>query len=58
VGKASARNNFSCPVVVIYRNQNTTCELALGEAWRVSPHDELLQSLAAHFGPEEVKVIY
>ena len=30
----------------------------LGEAWRVSLHEDLLQSLEAHFGPEHVKVIY
>ena len=57
-GEASAANNFSCPVSVIYRNHNATCEVELGDTWRVSLHDDLLQSLAAHFGPDEVKVIY
>ncbi|HEV7929285.1 MAG TPA: hypothetical protein VGP12_04045, partial [Nitrosospira sp.] len=57
-GKASAGNSFSCPVLVIYRNHDATCELSLGDEWRVRLHDDLLQSLAAHFGPEEVKVIY
>ena len=57
-GRAGAVNNFTCPVSVIYRNHNATCEVELGDAWRVRLHDDLLQSLAAHFGPEEVKVIY
>jgi DNA polymerase-3 subunit alpha len=57
-GRASAGNTFSCPVFVVYRNQNATCELALGEAWRVSLHDDLLQALVAHFSPEGVEVIY
>ncbi|WON75430.1 DNA polymerase III subunit alpha [Nitrosospira sp. Is2] len=57
-GRVSGGNNFSCPVFVIYRNHNATCELSLGEAWRVSLHEDLLQSLEAHFGPEHVKVIY
>lgn len=47
-----------CPVSVIYRNKDTVCELKLGDAWRVSLRDNLLQSLSAHFKAENVKVIY
>lgn len=51
-------NHYYCPVSVIYRNQGATCELELGDAWRVSLHDNLLLSLATHFQTENVRVIY
>jgi DNA polymerase-3 subunit alpha len=54
----SANNSCYCPVSVIYRNQNAACEIELGDAWRVSLHDNLLQSLAEHFQAENVRVIY
>ncbi|HEX8874076.1 MAG TPA: OB-fold nucleic acid binding domain-containing protein, partial [Nitrosospira sp.] len=47
-----------CPVLVVYRNGSAACELELGEAWRVSLPENLLQSLAADFEPENVRVIY
>ena len=54
----SGNNTRYCPVLVIYRNQNAACEIELGEAWRVSLHDNLLQSLSAHFQAENVRVVY
>ncbi|MDN5752445.1 MAG: DNA polymerase III subunit alpha, partial [Nitrosospira sp.] len=51
-------NDESCPVLVVYRNRSAVCELELGDAWRVSLQDNLLQSLSAHFKAENVKVIY
>jgi DNA polymerase-3 subunit alpha len=57
-GNKSAGNGGLCPVLVVYRNPNAICELQLGDEWRVSLQDNLLQSLAAHFETENVKVIY
>lgn len=57
-GSVTGGTNSGCPVSVIYRNQSAVCELELGDAWRVSLHDNLLQSLAAHFKAENVKVEY
>jgi DNA polymerase-3 subunit alpha len=54
----SQRGNWYCPVSVIYRNEDAVCELELGDAWRVSLQDNLLESLSAHFKAENVKVIY
>mgnify|MGYP003297026599 CR=1 FL=1 len=50
--------NGLCPVLVVYRNGSAACELELGEAWRVSLPENLLQSLAAHFEAENIRVIY
>ncbi|MGH8763650.1 MAG: DNA polymerase III subunit alpha [Nitrosospira sp.] len=51
-------NGWFCPVLVVYRSQSAACELALGDTWRVSLQDNLLQSLSAHFKAENVRVIY
>ena len=54
----SGNNCCYCPVSIIYRNQNAACEIELGDAWRVILHDNLLQSLSAHFQAENVEVVY
>jgi DNA polymerase-3 subunit alpha len=54
----SESNSYYCPVSVIYHNQSAACEIELGDAWRVSLHDNLLQSLSEHFQAENVRVIY
>ncbi len=51
-------SSWSCPVLVVYRNQSAICQLELGDAWRVNLQDNLLQSLSAHFKAENVRVIY
>ena len=51
-------NQDSCPVRVIYRNQDALCKLELGEQWRVCLPDTLLQSLSAHYKMENIKIIY
>ncbi len=56
--KNGGDNRYYCPVSVVYRNRNAVCELELGDAWRVSLHDNLLQSLSAHFKAENIKVVY
>lgn len=57
-GNKYSGNKGLCPVLVVYRNRSARCELELGEEWRVSLQDNLLQSLAAHFEAENIKVIY
>jgi DNA polymerase-3 subunit alpha len=47
-----------CPVSVIYSNGAATCEIELGEDWRVSLQDGLMDGLHAWFEPDNVRVIY
>jgi len=47
-----------CPVSVIYSNRGTTCEIDLGEAWRVNLHDDLIKSLSDWLSPENVRILY
>jgi len=48
----------NCPVSVCYHNGAASCEMRLGEDWRVRPDDELMQSLREWLRPENVQVIY
>lgn len=48
----------SCPVSLVYRNQEAACEIILGENWQVNLHDQLLQTLTRHFNAENVEIIY
>jgi DNA polymerase-3 subunit alpha len=50
--------NGSCPVSVVYYNENARCEVELGAEWRVNLNDGLLQSLAAWLSADHVKIIY
>lgn len=50
--------NGPCPVSVDYHNHRASCEIDLGEAWRVNLNDNLLQSLTAWLSAENVKVVY
>jgi len=54
----SGGGNRGCPVSVVYRNHSASCELELGDAWRVSLHDNLLQALSQHLKRENVEVVY
>ncbi|MDE2389237.1 MAG: DNA polymerase III subunit alpha, partial [Betaproteobacteria bacterium] len=47
-----------CPVTLVYCNDSASSELELGSDWRVYVHDDLLQSLKAHFGDGNVEVGY
>jgi len=47
-----------CPVSVVYANRGASCEIDLGDAWRVNLNDELIQSLTEWLSPENVRVIY
>jgi DNA polymerase-3 subunit alpha len=48
----------NCPVSVCYRNGAASCEMRLGEDWRVRLDDALMQSLQEWLRPENVQVIY
>ena len=50
--------NGPCPVSVVYHNHRVSCEIDLGDAWRVNLNDNLLQSLAAWLSEDNVKVVY
>jgi DNA polymerase-3 subunit alpha len=50
--------NGPCPVSVVYHNHNASCEIELGDAWRVNLNDNLLQSLTAWLSADNVKVVY
>jgi DNA polymerase-3 subunit alpha len=45
-------------VQIVYSSNGATCELDLGEAWRVNLHDELIQSLSDWLRPENVQIVY
>jgi DNA polymerase-3 subunit alpha len=47
-----------CPVWVVYHNRGALCELELGEAWRVSLEESLIQSLEAHLKAGNVEITY
>ncbi|GAB6066783.1 DNA polymerase III subunit alpha [Methylothermus subterraneus] len=47
-----------CPVYIDYRGERACAQIRLGEAWRVRPEDELLNNLAAHLGPERIRLRY
>ncbi|MGZ9038898.1 MAG: DNA polymerase III subunit alpha, partial [Burkholderiales bacterium] len=47
-----------CPVQIVYSNKGAVCEIELGEAWRVEPQEELIQSLSDWLKPENVQVVY
>ena len=47
-----------CPVRVMYGNSHATCTLELGSAWRVSLEDRLLEDLAIHLSPENIRLTY
>jgi DNA polymerase-3 subunit alpha len=57
-GNSSGVNAEACPVRIVYRNQNAGCELELGNAWRIRLREAALQSLAAHFKMENVRIVY
>ena len=47
-----------CPVQVVYYRDGAACEIDLGEAWRVSLHDALIQALSDWLEPENVQILY
>ncbi len=57
--KNNANNErLYCPILIVYQNQSAICELELGPHWKVSLHDDLLQSLSAHLQEKNIQIIY
>ena len=50
--------NGGCPVSVVYSNGAATCEIELGDDWRVSLQDGLMDGLHAWFKADNVRIIY
>jgi DNA polymerase-3 subunit alpha len=50
--------NGTCPVRVRYRAGDAVAELRLGDDWRVTPEDALIEALGAWLRPENVEVVY
>jgi DNA polymerase-3 subunit alpha len=48
----------ACRVVVNYHNQQATCEMTLGDDWRVELQDELLENLRGWLGEDGMKILY
>ena len=50
--------NGSCPVSIVYHNRTASCEIELGDDWRISLNENLLQSLAAWLTEPNVEIVY
>jgi DNA polymerase-3 subunit alpha len=53
-----ASGSGACQVVVSYRNDAATCDVTLGDAWRVRPDSRLIADLGAWLAPENVQLVY
>ena len=53
-----ASGEGGCPVLVHYENDGASCDVALGDAWRVRPDDLLLGELSSWLSPEAVQFQY
>ncbi|MGQ0509551.1 MAG: DNA polymerase III subunit alpha [Betaproteobacteria bacterium] len=54
--KAGGRGG--CPVLVHYENGAASCDVVLGEEWKVNPDSQLIGALAAWLAPENVQLQY
>jgi DNA polymerase-3 subunit alpha len=48
----------SCPVLIRYDTDGASCDVALGESWRVRPDEQLLEALGDWLAPENVRIAY
>ena len=53
-----ATGEGGCPVLIHYENEGASCDVALGDAWRVRPDDLLLGELSSWLSPEAVQFQY
>jgi DNA polymerase-3 subunit alpha len=53
-----AAGEGGCPVLVHYENAGASCDVALGDAWKVRPDDLLLGELSSWLSPESVQFQY
>jgi DNA polymerase III subunit alpha len=47
-----------CPVAIAYSCSDAEAEVTLGDSWRVTPDDDLLQNLRDRYGTERVRLDY
>jgi DNA polymerase-3 subunit alpha len=47
-----------CPVQIVYYTHGASCEIELGDEWRVNLHDELINSLSGWLTPDNVQILY
>ena len=47
-----------CPVLLHYRNSQASVQLKLGEDWKVTLHDDLLNSLNGELGQQNIRITY
>lgn len=52
------RGTEGCPVSIDYSCVDASVRLMLGDAWRVRPHDDLIEKLQDHYGAEYVVLDY
>jgi DNA polymerase-3 subunit alpha len=53
-----ANGEGGCAVLVHYENAGASCDVALGDAWRVRPDEQMLGELSAWLSPEAVEFQY
>ncbi len=51
-------NGSGCPVSINYASELATAEILLGDEWKVTPEDELIQTLRERFGATHVNLRY
>lgn len=54
----SGASGGTCPVALVYGGASSRARIRLGEQWRVSPSDELIQSLRDRLGSNSVTLLY
>ena len=47
-----------CRVSIEYQRNDAVAEVSLGDAWRVSPDDQLIQNLRDRYGADQVQFDY
>jgi DNA polymerase-3 subunit alpha len=50
------RAERGCPVLVHWETGGASCDVALGDAWRVRPDERLIGELSAWLSPENVQL--
>lgn len=53
-----SKEGGGCLISIVYRHTDAVCEIELGDAWRVLPHDDLLHILLDRFGAQGVELVY
>jgi len=53
-----AAGEGGCSVLVHYESGAASCDVALGESWKVRPDGRLIEDLSAWLSPESVQVVY